>query len=330
VPLVIGVAATARALTHRTPEHAQVGRLRDAELAVSMVAVGYGLLALVATPAQPVRLLLATTAAVLYITVDAVLTEARARLGVRTTTMRVRQYRVVAGADVGDVVEGAVPGVRAPVKTLLRPPSGGGMRARGASVAGTLLVMGLLTHTERAAAIALHIPGVRNTPPEGRSPQPVEPKPPTPASPAPTASSIATPTAITSPPMRAARLSPTYDELCGRGADQPGDGAPDWASPALHQLWLGLPGAGAQLAGCVSRAARVPGRRDVVFQTGSLYGRLLGVAVSIRGKATTLYINESAARVLGELRDGIVPVGPDLRIVTVVFSSATSPSPGTS
>lgn len=329
MPLVIGVAATARALTHRTPEHAQVGRLRDAELAVSMVAVGYGLLALVATLAQPVRLLLATTAAVLYITVDAVLTEARARLGVRTTTMRVRQYRVVAGADVGDVVEGAVPGVRAPVKTLLRPPSGGGMRARGASVAGTLLVMGLLTHTERAAAVALHVPGLR-APPRGESSQPREPEPLKRPSPAPTASTSASPSTAAASPVKERRLSPTYDELCGRGADQPGDGAPDWAAPALHQLWLGVPGAGAQQAGCVSRAVPLPDRPDVVFQTGSLYGRLLGVAVSVRGKATTLYINGSAARVLGQLRDGIVPVGPDLRIVTVVFSSATSPSPGTS
>jgi hypothetical protein len=59
---------------------------------------------------------------------------------------------------------------------------------------------------------------------------------------------------ITIPTPTSSPSGPTYDEVCGPDPIEPGTGAPDWAGPALHSLWLGANGTGALVAGCADTA----------------------------------------------------------------------------
>jgi hypothetical protein len=210
------------------------------------------------------------------------------------------------GLSVGEVVDAGQSAPTRMLGKLTRRPAGEQRRVvpRGATIAGGAVIGAILT-ASLGQAVAGTVQARR--------------QPPSPV----TAGAAATPSAA--PPSAAPELPvPTYDEVCGRDALQPGDGAPAWASAALRELWLGRGrGVGALLAGCVRPAESPPGQPDVVFQVGVLAGELVGVGVCVRLGPTTLYLGPATAAVLAKLRRGVVVTGPDGGVVSAI--AATRP-----
>ena len=69
---------------------------------------------------------------------------------------------------------------------------------------------------------------------------------------------------------------------------------------------------GAPTAGCAEHIVVLPTLPAEAYQIGQQDQRPVSVGVSVRGRATTLYLGEAATKVLARLRVGEIIVGPNL------------------
>jgi hypothetical protein len=239
--------------------------------------------------------MLLLTSVVLYELLNDAITRTRAAQDTLTATQWVRGRRIW-GHELGALSDEGTSASARTVSALSRSHDKQGRRLirDGASLAGTIVAMLLTSTTVSYASSTLSAGPAQQretSPPPGQVAPPSVPE-------------VVQPTASPQPD------GPTYDGICGREALQPGDTAPDWAQPALHQLWLGSDtGVGGVLAGCVEAVQTVRGHSDAVYQTGYLNGTLRGVGVSIKSGPTTMYLDGAADGVLKLLKAGRVVVG---------------------
>jgi hypothetical protein len=313
VLIVSGIAALAtRALVHRhlgyrsslpKPYQAECGFVGLATLAYSLTFVAQTWFSLSGYIGLPLT-------ALAYGWMDDGMTRSRAKEGIPSATDWFRD-RPAWGHTMGEVTDEGSHGVARAVAAVTAPRDRKGRRRvpEGATFAGTLLLTlftsASLSFASAPAGALLH---ERRAPAADRSGGSTEP---------------------TVPPElhEAAEPLPSYDEVCGAGALQPGESAPAWAERGLWRLWLGEGrGVGALLGGCVVPFEQVPGHPDIVFQAGYIGGGLRGVGVSLKSGPSTIYLDQAAAEVLRLLRGGRVVAGRNGGVVHSLDSMRELPS----